>query len=251
MHSYKKYFPNQNEFDFFISSNRVSESIVELVNLNNFKLINYDENITWGKSLIQTIRYIIDSDYNYLLFSFDDLILNDYIKVNIPQLISQMSAFNIHYLQIKNGYRKLFSNTKLYKDRFHKVKLSNSYRGSLVFSILDKELLIFMSNIKDLYFYNPWEYEINIHKFLNNYDLYCLPNSIVTFSNTIIKGEIDPIQLRISEKSNNYKYKGERKRMSLSLYLIFLLKVLFFKFGKNILSDSLFYKIRTFKIKLS
>ena len=248
--SYNKYFPDKDSFDLFISSNKVSDKMIEFVHENNFKLITYEDNVTWGTSLKQTIRYLLNNDYDYGLFSFDDLILTYPVSTSILRLTDQMHEYNIHYLQIKNGYRSFFSNSKLLNGGLHKVDSDDSYKGSLVFSILDRELFSFISNIEELDLYNPWEYEINIHKFLGNYDFYCLPKSIVSFSNTIIKGKFDPIQLWFSERRNHFKYKGKREKMNTYFILKFLIKVLFFNLCKNILSKSLFNKIRVLKSKL-
>jgi hypothetical protein len=250
MLSYNKYFSEKDSFDFFISTNKVSNKLKELANENNFKLITYQENLTWGASLKQTISYLLNNNYVYSLFSFDDLILTYPVKSSVLNLTYQMQEYNIHYLQIKNGYRSWFSNSKLLNNGLHKVDSDDSYKGSLVFSILDEVLLRFIYEIEELEDYNPWQYEINIHKFLANFEFYCLPKSIVTFSNTIIKGKFDPIQLWFSEKRNQTKYSDKREKMNIYFFLKFLIKVLFFRFGKNILPKSLFNKIRVLKYKL-
>ena len=250
MLSYNKYFSEKDSFDFFISTNKVGNKLKELAHENNFKLITYQENLTWGSSLKQTISYLLNNNYDYSLFSFDDLILTYPVKSSVLGLTYQMQEYNIHYLQIKNGYRSWFSNSKLLNNGLHKVDSEDSYKGSLVFSILDEVLLRFIYEIEELEDYNPWQYEINIHKFLANFEFYCLPKSIVTFSNTIIKGKFDPIQLWFSEKRNQTKYSGKREKMNIYFFLKFLIKVLFFRFGKNILPKSLFNKIRVLKYKL-
>ena len=106
--SYNKYFPDKKSFDLFISSNKVSDKMIEFVHENNFKLITYEDNVTWGTSLKQTIRYLLNNDYDYGLFSFDDLILTYPVSTSILRLTDQMHEYNIHYLQIKNGYRSFF-----------------------------------------------------------------------------------------------------------------------------------------------
>lgn len=248
--SYNKYFPDKNSFDFFISTNKVNDKLKKLAQENNFNLITYEEGITWGKSLKQTISYLLNNGYCHTLFSFDDLILTYQLKKSVLSLMDQISQENIHYLKIHNSGRYWFSKSKLLNNGLYKVDLADSYRGSLVFSILDDVFLRFIYEIEELDNYNPWQYEINIHKFLKNFELYYMPKSVVCFSNTIIKGKFDPIQLWFSERRIKTKYLGNREKMNVYLTLKFLVKVVLFSLGKRILNKSLFYKIRVLKSKL-
>lgn len=250
MFSYNKYFSEKDSFDFFISTNKVSDKLEKLAQENKFNLITYEDGITWGTSLKQTIRYLLNNGYCHTLFSFDDLILTYQLKKSVLSLMDQISQENIHYLKIHNSGRYWFSKSKLLNNGLYKVDLADSYRGSLVFSILDDVFLRFIYEIEELDNYNPWQYEINIHKFLKNFELYYVPKSVVCFSNTIIKGKFNPIQLWFSERRNKTKYLGNRKKMNVYLTLKFLVKAVLFNLGKRILNKSLFYKIRVLKSKL-
>lgn len=251
MTSYNNFFKEEDEFDFFISSDKISSFEKDNLKTHNFNVISYDENITWGESLKQTIKFLLDSNYKYVLFSFDDLILTGHLKKKVSEFIFLMKNNDVSYLQIKNGYRSWFDNSRLlFNKNFHKVSNDDSYKGSLVFSILDYKLMNSILQTEEISNYNPWQYEINAHKHFINFEFYCLSTSIVSFSNTIIKGKFNPIQLYYSEIKNSYKYEGDRIKMNLFLTLKFQFKYFLFKLSKNIFPKKLFKSIRLFKTKL-
>ena len=247
--SYNKFF-NEDGFDFFISSDLANHLHIEKAFAKGFKFIHYDKNITWGKSLKQTMNFLIKNDYESVLFSFDDLVLLKPIKKPIFPLIKFMEINQVNYLQLKNGYRSILSFDSLFfNNTFHKVSEDDSYKGSLVFSIFRKSLLKILVEIEDLEYYNPWDYERNIHNFLKFEDFYCLPKSIIKFSNIIIKGKIDRVQLKFVENKNKVKYSGYRNLMSIKETLFFQLKYILFYFTRNFLPKRLFTRLRQLKNK--
>jgi hypothetical protein len=248
--SYIKYF-KEDGFDFFISSDIAPDEHEKKAISNGFKMIHYEKNITWGRSLKQTINFLLKDDYKCVIFSFDDLVLLKPISRPILPLINLMESNNVNYLQLKNGYRSFFSFESLFfNDTFHKVSNNDSYKGSLVFSVLREDLLRKLIDIDSLDNYNPWQYEANIHNFLKAEDFYCLPKSIIRFSNLIIKGKVDPIQLKFVEKNNHIKYLGRRNQMNFKETLFFQIKYILFYSIKNILPKHFFSKIRELKNKL-
>ena len=132
-------------------------------------------------------------------------------------------------MKIANNLIELTGNTPLVKIN----KLNNS--GANVIAKLE--------------YYNPWDYERNIHNFLKFEDFYCLPKSIIKFSNIIIKGKIDPVQLKFVENKNKVKYSGYRNLMSIKETLFFQLKYILFYFTRNFLPKRLFTRLRQLKNK--
>ena len=153
-------------------------------------------------------------------------------------------------MQIKNGYRSFFDNSKLnFKEKLHLVNDNDTYKGSLVFSILSNNLLNKIINISEIRNYSPWEYEIYIHKYLKGIKFYCVNKSIIKFSNVIIKGKIDRFALNKGEKNNLVIYKGNRPFFDKISLFRFKFKEIVFVLVKNIIPSSFFGYLRKYKNK--
>lgn len=246
MSSYMKFFNEKDSFDFFISTDNITSENEKILNKYNFKAIIYDKNISWGKSLLSVIDFLKTKKYDLFLFSFDDLVLTKPTNGAVNDSLKFMISNNISYLKLKNSLSSLYR--KKTKSDYYLIDSKNSYRGSLVFSILDSRFAKFIEEVKEINHFNAWDYEYKINEFIPNVlKCYSVEKSVIQSSNTIIKGKLDPFQIKISESLNDEKYKGNREVFSVFELTKFYFKTFLFRLSKYILPHDSFYYVRTIK----
>lgn len=250
INSFKTKIENSADYDYYITTNLINNEQKKLLSENNFSYLTYSENISWGESFKEIGNTLYQLNYDYILFSYDDLIILNIDSKKLLGIFNSMKSNDLDYVQIKNGYRSWFNISKLYfNEKLHLVNDNDTYKGSLVFSIISKDLLLRIINVDELISYSPWQYEISIHKFLKGIQFYCVPKSIVEFSNVIIKGQIDKFALKRALKNNLVKYNGKRDFFDNRNLIKFKLKEIVFVVGKNLIPNYLFGLIRNFKNK--
>lgn len=249
MSSYEKFFEEKESFDFFVTTDALSNSSKAVIAKYNFEAIIYDKNISWGQSLLQVLDFLNEKNYNVFMFSFDDLVLTKptYNKVNIATQF--LLNNNVNYINIEGSLKSIYNFAD--NSDFFLLSDNNSYRGSLVFSLVDNSFIQFLNQMKDLKNLNAWEYEYRINKYIpENINCYSVNKPIIKFANTIIKGKVDPIQLKRAQRLVGSRYMGSKKRFTSFELLKFYVKTLFFRVFMYILPNKIFYIVRLFKKKL-
>lgn len=247
--SYSNYFDNTIPLKkFLISDKTISEDEIKLFKDSEFNHLHYPGNNEWGADLAYVIQHYIINKFNFILFSFDDLILTNKIDcTSLTVAIEQLQSPQTKYIKLVNTYKPLY-NYSTRNISFFEINKKDSYRGSLVFSVWKTNVIKKIISNPKFETYSAWEYERNINKIIGNLDGFqCIRKSIIKYSNVIIKGKIDPVALKISEKANDYKYKGNRKRMPLIIFIRYKIKTVFFKFFRFILPQGIFTYLRKAK----
>ena len=239
--SYQKFFDND-LFDRFITSDD-PEDRVKLAG-SGFELITYDDHLSWTEAFLQSIEGL---SYSKFLFSFDDLILT--------QPVDNRTLRNALELEHYDHLKVICSHVRIYDRVFRRttyfdVKRGDSYRGSLVFSILTRELLDYIATQPTIVGLSAWQYEHQINSVLSDSFRYgCVRHNIIGFANLVIKGRVNPVSRLKLKRAGGLAYTGQRRSLSFLGTMSYHSKLLVFTIIKYLIPPNLFATFRNAKRK--
>lgn len=233
--SYLKYF-NHTDFDLYIATDQPP-----LVKNGLFNFIVYPDKLKWGGAL----QYVCSQlEYSKVIFTFDDLILTKPINKGILDESIKDS---------ETDYCKLIVSHVRFYERFLKsgntftLSVSDSYRGSLVFALVNAKFLDFLTKapISD---FSPWHYERNINSLISEeIKMKGSRYNVFKFNNLIIKGLLNPVEKWLCNIRTDFRYEGNRSNMSIKQLANFYIKLISFTVVKYVTPYSVFQRIRNLK----
>ncbi len=235
--SYSRFFEDD-RFDRYICTDG-SEDLVG----SSFQPIIYSKNITWGTALKCILREL---DYERVIITFDDLILNK--KVNVEALIKYIENSQSDYSKLICSHVRFYERALMFGKDFNLSK-QDSYRGSLVFASINRKFCKFLINA-EIGEYSPWKYEREINKKIpSEMILKGIRKNIFCFKNLVIKSKVDPL-VYLYLKSKGLSYNGGRSFMSLLDFIVYYTKLPIFTFIKYLIPYKLFSLFRKGKEKI-
>ncbi len=235
--SYEQCF-NCSLFDYYLATDNKLNEVTGM-----FSPIKYPEKLSWGGGL----KNIVDQlDYEKVIFTFDDLILA--AEVDCDGLVGYIE-------NTKYDYDKLICSHVRFYERFFKcgenfeLSSKDSYRGSLVFALVNKHFMRFLSSL-DIDELSPWGYERNINSILDSsVRLSGVRKNFFKFHNLVIKGKINPVEKKRLRKLEGWKYNGNRELMGSKDILNYYMKLVAFTFIKYFIPYGFFNSLRKIKQK--
>ena len=176
------------------------------------KFITYSKLSTWGQALIETVQYLVSCKYEKIIFTFDDLIINN--KIDVNKLLS-LDLDNKDYIKLTKSHVRFYERFSFNQSSVFRIDKNDSYGGSLVFCIVNIKFLNALLGNDELNQYNPWDYEKNINSYLvgKKIKMWACRFPLILYVNLIIKGKVDPLALfRI--KYQGFTYLSDRRVMS-------------------------------------
>jgi len=233
--SYERYF-NCSLFDYYLATDDKLDEVTGI-----FSPIKYPKELSWGGGLKDIVGQL---DYEKVIFTFDDLILS--AEVDCVDLVSY--AENTKY-----DYDKLICSHVRFYERFLKcgknfeLSCNDSYRGSLVFALVNKKFMSFLSSL-DINELSPWGYERNINSILNSsVRLSGVRKNFFKFHNLVIKGKINPIEKKRLSELEGWKYSGSRELMGSEDVFSYYMKLVVFTIIKYFIPYGFFNYLRKIK----
>jgi len=237
--SYRRQF-RSDLFDFYITSDRAVDA--SLLNGSDFRLLNYAEDLAWSDAFFASVRQL---DYEKFVFSFDDLILTR--KVIDHDLDRVLFQNNFDYLKIICSHVRLY-NRFLQFGEYFEVSKYDSYRGSLVFSILTQDLLNSISANPALVGRSAWEFERQVNRVLSSEFRYgAVRRNVLKFNNLVIKGRINPVAKLVLKYFHGLHYTGDRLSMTPVHLISYYLKLGVFTTVKYFVPSAWFAVLRKVK----
>ena len=249
--SYSKFFSYP--IDLFITSDvEPTDDDKRILRINNFKHLLYPINLAWSCALRFIYNNYIVDKYEYIIFSFDDLVLLKNVdNVVLDDQFEFMYNNRINYLVMNESHKTIFSKMSNFKDENLAFDISedDSYRGSLVFSCWKDSFFQKIINLKELYSLSPWEYEQIINNILKGEKrLMAVNNAIFKFANVLVKGKLYPPELKKATKQLGMKYSCKRDVLSGMQLTKFKIYVLFFYVLRFTIPPKWFHVLRRFNL---
>ena len=254
--SYNKFF--KCPIDLFITSD-IDPTDDDKINLknNNFKLLKYPSELSWSSALRYITNKNIFNNYNYVLFTFDDIVLTKNVSNSaIETCLKFMNENQLNSLTMNNSHRTIGSILRGYfngKIAFN-ISKNDVYRGSLVFSCWDCSYFEKLINNPKFDNLSPWEYENNIKLFLRNENkIMAVYNAIFYYANILIRGVVLSSELEKAIKSlkgTNIKYSINRSKISGLRLLKYEIRKKTFALLRLLLPPKLFYSLHIINSKI-
>jgi hypothetical protein len=237
--SYNKNIGRAKNFDFFLTSDDFQNK-----NIIPFKPLLYPKNVSWGYALKFIFKNYL-KHYDYILFSFDDLIVTGF---DFNRFEAIFKTTDLRYLKLNSDHINLSNLLKIDNGLVPLNESDDSYLGSLVFTVVNSS---FFNNLIDNLpqDFSPWEYEKLASKYISDKSKsFSVFPQIVTYENLIIKSYVDIWSKFILMYFYNFSYISKRPNLSLCNFIKYRFKLISFNSLKFILSDKLFNKLRSNKV---
>jgi tetrahydromethanopterin S-methyltransferase subunit B len=237
--SYSNFF-HSDKFDYFITSDSLES--FEPGNDCQFKFLAYKPDVSWSDALIEVLNKV---DYEKVIFSFDDLILTD--EVDVKELISKLESNHSNYLKLIASHVRFYDRFFRREDVFE-VSDGDTYKGSLVFTALDREMIKEIISNPEVKGLSPWMFERSISSLLPKEMTYsALRHNLFKFRNLVIKGAIDYLAFLKVRNDSKLDLVLNRPFMGWRLGIQYYSKWLVFTVIKYFMPSALFGLLRKLK----
>jgi len=254
LESYAQNYLNEQPIPAFITSDGLlSLPIKGLLKKYDFNHLNYPPGSQWGADLKLTLKNRVLDEFDYVIFSFDDLIIKKAVpNVILSELVQKMQRKGLRYLKLVNTYNPLKAVFSANGSGTYEIDRKDSYRGSLVFSIWELSEIRELVAQKGFEEFSAWEYERKMNHLIGERRGYhCVNRSLIHYSNAIIKGRLNPMVLRRCEHQLGMEYRGVRETMNLPVLVMYRNKVFLYRLFRLILPNQVFSWIRRIKARLN